>query len=344
MNTKKYKSNQLARRRRGAPLAQAAGLLVGTLAGLGGGWIVYSNTRIRHDLPLPDAIPAERLSFTSPKAGRLSYYVDNHASGAPLVLVHSVNAAASAYEMRPLFEHYRASRPVYALDLPGYGFSERLYRDYSPESFAAAIIDLLETQVGHPANVIALSLGCEFAARAAKSRPALFRSLVLISPSGFNARDSGGTSQQAERRGFSDNLYRLFSNPLWARPLFDLIATRRSIRYFLEQSFTGPVADGLVEYAYATSHQPGAEIVPLFFLSGKLFTPDVFENFYRKLDLPVLALYDRDAFVRFDRLPELLAAKTNWHARRISSSLGLPQFEKLEAVRQALEEFWDGLE
>ena len=62
---------------------------------------------------LPPAIEAERREHDG-RAGRLSYYVAG--SGAPLLLVHSVNAAASAYEMRPLFEHYRGSRRVYAVD------------------------------------------------------------------------------------------------------------------------------------------------------------------------------------------------------------------------------------
>ena len=38
----------------------------------------------------------------------------------PLLLLHSINASASAYEVKPLFEHYRQQRPVYAPDLPGF--------------------------------------------------------------------------------------------------------------------------------------------------------------------------------------------------------------------------------
>ena len=57
----------------------------------------------------------------------------------PLLLLHSINAAASAYEMKPLFEHYSRERPVYALDFPGYGLSDRSARDYTPRLMTDAI-------------------------------------------------------------------------------------------------------------------------------------------------------------------------------------------------------------
>ena len=339
------KENKIQKQQqRGLPLASAAGGLIGALVGAAGGWIAYSKLFINHSLPLPDAIPAKRVSFNSAKAGQLNYYLEQQADGHPLVLIHSVNAAASAFEMRPLFEHYRDQRPVYALDLPGYGFSARAQREYRPQTFSAAILDLLESQVGQPADVIALSLGCEFAARAALEKPELFHSLTLISPSGFNARNTGRASQKTEASGSSEMVYSIFSYPLWSRPFFDIIATRRSIEFFLQQSFVGPIAKGMVDYAYATSHQPGAENVPLYFLSGRLFTPNILIDVYQQLALPVLVIYDRDAFVRFDRLPEVLATRTNWRAKRISPTLGLPQFEMLPETAQALDDFWAGLE
>lgn len=326
------------------PLLSSVGGLIGTIVGAAVGWIAYSKYFVNHAIPLPDAIPAKRASFESSQAGQLNYYLEQHAYGRPLVLIHSVNAAASAFEMRPLFEHYRSQRPVYALDLPGYGFSNRDKREYRPQTFTSAIVDFLEGEVSEPADVIALSLGCEFAARAALEKPELFHSLTLISPSGFNALDTKRASQKAEASGNSDFFYSLFSNPIWSQPFFDLIATRRSIEYFLQQSFVGPIAKGMIDYAYATSHQPGAENVSLFFLSGKLFSPNILVDVYKNLELPVLVIYDRDAFVRFDRLPEVLATRSNWRAKRISPTLGLPQFEMLPETAQALDDFWAGLE
>lgn len=61
-----------------------------------------------------------------------------------MLLVHSVDAATSAFEMRPLFERAAGFRSVYALDLPGFGASERGARNYDVRLFVGAILDLLE--------------------------------------------------------------------------------------------------------------------------------------------------------------------------------------------------------
>ncbi len=327
-----------------SPLTTGLGILAGLGAAVVGGWILYSKLAIDHHVPLERAIEAERKIFQSEKAGKLSYYVNRQGSGRPLVLIHSINAAASAYEMQPLFNAYRSQRPVYALDLPGFGFSERSDRKYSPQLYENAILDFLMGEVGEAADVVALSLGSEFAARAALAQPEYFHSLVLISPSGMG---KGGEqergSQKASQNGMSKLLYPLFSFPLWSRPFYDLLTTTASIKYFLEQSFVGPVPQGLIDYDYDTGHQPGAENAPLYFVSGKLFTPNVTQRVFMRLKTPTLMLYDRDAFSSFEQLPEILSSNENWQAIRIIPTLGLPQFERLSEAVDAMDHFWQGL-
>ncbi len=301
------------------------------------GWIAYSQFAIDHAVPLPLAIDVEVRAFRSPVAGRLAYYARS-GSGRPLVLLHSINAAGSSYEMRPLFNHYSHTRPVYALDLPGFGFSERTDRSYSPQLCRDAILSFLESVVGEPADVVALSLSSEFAAQAALLQPERFHSLAFISPSGFTLRAPASPEDHPNQK--TDLLYSAFSFPLWAQAFYDLIATRPSIHYFLSRSFKGPVDEGLEDYAYATSHQPGARYAPLSFVSGKLFTRDILAEVYERLTLPVLVIYDRDAFVRFDTLPDLVERHTNWRAERILPTRGLPQFEKLPETVAALDSFW----
>ncbi len=320
--------------------AMSTGALFFSVVAAIGGWIGYSALRINHRQSLPPAIDSERATFTSPSAGILSYYVDRKASGRPLVLIHSINAGASAYEMKPIFEHYRGQRPVYALDLPGFGLSDRSNRVYSPRLYTDAILDFLQTQVREPADVIALSLGSEFAARAALEQPQWFRSLTLISPSGFSGKGPKRPTEQASATGRSSRFYRLVSFPLWSQAFYDLLVTPASIKFFLKQSFEGPIDKGLIDYDYVTTHQPGARYAPLYFVSGKLFSPDIRESVYERLTLPVLVLYDRDSFVRFDMLPGVVEHHANWRAVRITPTKGLPHFEKLAETAQALDNFW----
>lgn len=317
-------------------LARDAALALGTVGVAAPlGWMAYSALGIPHNVPLPDALNAGRRALRSPRAGALAYYADDVGRGRPVVLLHSVNAAASSMEMRPLFERFRGGRPVYALDLPGFGFSERRDRDYSPVLYAAAIVDFLQDVLGgrEPCDLVSLSLTCEFAARAAIGRPDLVRSHVFISPTGFAA----GAAAVGERSGAA---LRALSNPLWAQALFDLIVTRPSIDYFLSRSFVGPVDGALADYSWRTAHQPGARHAPLAFLSGGLMTPLARSRLYDPLDQPVLVLHDRDAYTSFERLPDTVALHARWRSRRIPGTRGLPHFDRPDTTVRAISEFW----
>lgn len=280
---------------------------------------------------LPESIAAPRAEFISQSGWRLVYYCDRTCPGRPLVLIHSIHAAASSFEMRPLFEHYRLQRPVYSLDLPGFGHSERRPSGHCPELYAQAIADLL-AQIGEgPADLIALSLGCEFAARAARLVPERIRSLAFISPTGFGA----------EPLPRSNPLAHLLNWPPLGRGLYLLIASRASIRYFLGRSFAGRPPEALVEHAWLTAHQPGAEHAPLAFLRGALFTPDAIDLLYDRLtEHPVLVIADRDPYVGFERLPSFVVRHRNWHRVTLEPHRGLPHWEKIQETAQALDAFW----
>jgi len=311
----------------------ALGSLVSAVTTIAAAWIVYSKLFIKHDVPLPPAIGADREHFGGGYAGMLHYYADRSGDGTPLLLLHSVNAAASAYEMRPLFERYRGQRPVYALELPGFGFSQRGDRPYTPRVFTNAIIGFLETQVEGPVDIVALSLSSEFAARAALERGPNVRSLALISPTGL--------SKNEERRGPNEGLHRALLFPLWSQALFDLLTTRLSIRSFLKRSFYDQPDERLVDYSYKTAHQPGARFAPFAFVSGKLNSPDIRQSVYEQLQHSVLVLYDEDAYTSFDALPGLMERHPNWQAQRIVPTRGLPHFEQPDQTFQALDAFWN---
>ncbi|MBK1617065.1 alpha/beta hydrolase [Lamprobacter modestohalophilus] len=287
--------------------------------------------------PLPEALNAQRAELRTAQAGRIAYYHDPAGEGRPLVLVHSINAAPSSYEVKPIFEHYAGHRPVYSIELPGFGHSERADRPYSAELYANAIRVLLEDVVQAPADLLALSLSTEFAARAALGSPASVASLVLISPTGFSRRP-------LPPMGLGRGLHGVLGAPLWSQGLYDLVASKRSIRYYLGKSFRGQPPQAFLDYAYATSHQPGARYAPLIFLSTQLFTRNAVDKLYARLTkLPVLAIADRDPYVTFEELDDLVSRQPNWQHETLAPHLGLPQWEQPEALFDALDRFWTGV-
>jgi pimeloyl-ACP methyl ester carboxylesterase len=281
---------------------------------------------------LSPALDADCDQLDLEQSGRVCYYSDTRGTGRPLVLLHSVNAAPSAREMAPIFEHYRAERPVYAPDLPGFGRSDRSDRPYSPALYAATISEFMRQVVQRPADVVAFSLSSEFAARAAADVPALFRTLALISPSGFGKR-------QPPQGATGDRILRFLRLPGVGGGLFRALTSRASIRYFLGQSFHGQVPRELIDYAYETAHQPGARYAPFRFLSMKLFTAEAYTKLYEPLRLPVLVLYDKDPNISFERLDHA-RFQPNWQVRRIEPTRGLPHWEKPEETFAALDAFW----
>ncbi|HEU5099980.1 MAG TPA: alpha/beta fold hydrolase [Roseiflexaceae bacterium] len=316
---KRSRKGHLARVATGVPLAAA-------LAG-----IAYSKLFVPHALELPPALKGERREFAS-RAGRLSYYVAGPSivdGAAPLLLIHSLNAAASAYEVRPLFDHYRQSRRVYALDLPGFGFSERSERDYTPRLYTDAVLEML-AEIGResgaePVDALALSLGSEFLARAAVEQPGRFATIALVSPTGFRRGDSFYGSP-ASSRGLPF-LNKLYEFPLWAQALFDLLNSRASQRYFLARTFGSHEAidQGLLEYDYLTAHQPGARHAAYAFISAIPFGADI-NRVYDSLALPVWMAHGvRGDFTDYSGTGKL-ATRPNWE-QRVFQTGAIPYFE-----------------
>ena len=286
---------------------------------------------------LPAALSGERREIDCP-AGRLSYYAagpDEHASSAapanrtPLLLLHSINAAGSAYEVRPLFEHYRQQRPVYAPDLPGFGFSDRSDRPYLPRLMTDAVHAMVaEIQRVHgevPVDVIGVSLASEYAARAAVEAPRRFRSVALVSPTGFN-RGAPFNGAPSSHRGIAW-LRRFFFNPRWSDRLYGWLTQRAVIRYFLKKTWgSAQIDEGLLDYNVLTTRQPGSKFAPYWFVSAHLFSADI-TRVYQSLTMPVWMVHGvRGDFVDY-RHKATYAGLPNW-TFDVMPTGALPYFER----------------
>jgi pimeloyl-ACP methyl ester carboxylesterase len=184
--------------------------------------------------------------------------------GPPLVLVHGVHAAASSFEMRGVFEPLSQRHTVYALDLLGFGKSERPAAPYTGMLYRDLLGTFLGEVVSRPAVLMASSLSAAYAVGAARSRPSLVEGLVLVSPTGTT---STGPVRQV--------VGATFGLPLIGSAAFNLLVSEASIRWYLRRAYADPsmIDETLVGQQWATSHQPNARLAPAAFISGRLDLP-----------------------------------------------------------------------
>jgi len=304
------------------------------------GWVGYSAFKKRGYPPLPAPFPSDVEFVSDLEAGRIAVHRSKLApdeSKTPVLLVHSVNAAASSYEMGPLFQRLEHDRQVAAMDLPGFGHSDRPDVAYTPELLAGAIASVLG-EFDRPVHVVALSLGSELAARAALIRPDRVRSLTFISPTGMGRKSRVDDPEASVFDSF-------LKAPVLGQAIFDLLVTEPSIRYFLDKSFAGEVDPGLAVYSGLTSRLPGARHAPLAFIRGRLFTADAVSRVYEPLLVPSLVIYDEDPYTDFADLPGFTAGGDGIRqAERIPGTCGLPHFDRPDQTLDALTRFWKDVE
>ena len=288
---------------------------------------------------LPPAVAADRLE-TRGRSGRLSYYVAG--AGQPLLLLHSINAAASVREVQPAFDHARHRARVYAPDLPGYGFSDRSDRPYDIKLFCDAVRDMLDVIAkdhGRDAAVhaLGLSLSAEFLARVAAEQPARFRTLALVTPTGFrrgydSMRAATGTSREFP------GVYATVTFPVWRSALFRTLVSRASIRYFLRRTFgSRDVDEGWSTIPGARLASPARIARPFAFLSGRLFSADI-RNVYEQLAMPVwLAHGTRGDFADFSESGWVRQRK-NWQVEAFDTG-ALIYFQQPELFCQRWDAF-----
>ena len=288
-----------------SPVSWALAATAGTAA-----TVASIRALVRRGLPAPSTLPpalsASARTVALPR-GNVNYYHQT-GTGTPLVFVHSFNAAASSFELEPLFHHFAQTtdRPLYALDWLGFGRSDRPDIDYTPDLYQTHLFRFLDEVVETPADVIALSLGSEYAAVAALIGAPLVRKLVLLNPTGLGKRR--GTSaigramiRAADATGLFELLFFRLTRPASLRNFY-----KRQI--FLRDD---DVPNALVDYAHVTSHARGAHHAPRRFIEGRLFLDDVATNIYSRLYRPTLILTPADparTVQRFDRLPDVLNA------------------------------------
>src|SRR4030095_13170967 len=120
------------------------------------------------------------------KHGRIFYKESGlDKPGLPIVFVHGIGAGSSSFMWRKNFDVLGQNFRVYALDLLGFGFSDKpAGAPYSANVYVELISDFIR-DIGGRANIVASSLGAAYAVRVADEHPELINAMILNAPAGY---------------------------------------------------------------------------------------------------------------------------------------------------------------
>ncbi len=196
------------------------------------------------------------------KLGEVAY--QRLGSGEPILLVHSLGPGHDSEEWREVAEVLAGDATVYAIDLLGWGRSEKPDLTYDGELYIDLLTTFCEDVIGERTTLLGAGLSAAYCTQVAVDRPELVSGLGLVVPAGIDV--------EGDEPDVKDALVHwLLRTPIFGTAALNLFTSQTALGQYLRKDvFHAPErADaGYVRHLYHSSHQPGAHVALAAYLSG----------------------------------------------------------------------------
>jgi pimeloyl-ACP methyl ester carboxylesterase len=151
-------------------------------------------------------------------------------SSVPVLFLHGFASALTQWRsnLAPLSQ----SHTVYALDLVGFGASEKAATAYNVSLWVEQVYDFWRSLIGQPVVLVGHSLGALVALTAAATHPDMVQGLSLITLPAARQELLSGKMQ-----AIAGSVESWFAHPLLIRPLFSLLKRPSILRSILRAAY-----------------------------------------------------------------------------------------------------------
>jgi pimeloyl-ACP methyl ester carboxylesterase len=158
------------------------------------------------------------------------YKVEGTGSGPPALMIHGLGSSANAF-FRTLQPLAKTFREVWAIDLPGNGFSPvPAGGPLSVRTFVELILAFRRDVIGREVFLIGNSLGGGMSLYAASAEPESFKGLALISPAGAKLTQERFDALLKSFALTDVKSARVFANKLFAKPPLPMLLFAGELR------------------------------------------------------------------------------------------------------------------
>lgn len=180
----------------------------------------------------------------------VNVYYKQIGTGDPVILVHAVHPAGSAFEWSRIADALAENHTVYMMDLPGCGRSGKPRLRYTSLYYMQFLYDFMEFLGLEHADIIASNRSAAFVLMLAAFKPELVGKMLLISPPAI--------SRMAEAPDLGSKIKCTAVNlPILGTFIYNIISSRPQIdNYFSERYLYNPFhdSDALIDTYFESAH------------------------------------------------------------------------------------------
>lgn len=245
-----------------------------------------------HAGPMPGEPAKDAYAALDVDGGKVRVHYVDVGEGPAVVLIHGFASSLVVWDdvIKVLAKNHR----VIAMDLKGFGWTDRPEGDYSPPAQARIVKALLDARGVKTASVVGHSWGASVALAFALAEPTRVTKLALYSAWAFE--DQLPTFVVWSRAALiGEALFRLFYTE---RPEDWIVRAYHDKRYINYQ---------LVTAVSEAMHRPGARAAGLAVVRGQRYA--ALEQRYRSIEQPTLIMWGREDRVSLVGFGKRLAAE-----------------------------------
>ena len=215
------------------------------------------------------------------KFGNIRYIVSGR--GKPLLLIHGIGIGAGMHEWEKNISELSEKYKIYAIDLLGFGRSDKPAISYSPYIYIKLINDFITEVIGEKTHVAASSHGAAYTIAAYNFEPDNFEKMLLASPVG--AGRSKNLPVDSDKW-----LQFLLELPYAGTTVYNAMASKINLRWYLDEYLYASDKNfnkSTIEKYYESAHYGGITAkYPISAYKSRFLNIDT-ERLFAEIDIPV---------------------------------------------------------
>ena len=252
------------------------------------------------------------------QVGKLRIRHVDAGSGEPVLMVHGLGGSIESWtnNINELVKSFR----VIAVDLPGFGLSDKPKMSYTIRFYREFVVQFLkQLQLGE-VSIVGSSLGGHVAAEVAINHPSLVRRLVLTSPAGALPRSFKG------------------SPALWKYVKVIKAKSVRQVKQALFAVNNKPVDNSYAQLVYQKFLMPGAKEAFLSALAGSARAPRL-NSRLNKIKAATLVLWGKEDYMIPVKFAEPFVKMKNCRIVMLENCGHRPHFERPGLFNRIVSDF-----